>query len=81
MDLWIHWCPRKIEQNLQQEGNSNFPQSSQILSGSKFADFNGRGGEGETGGDSNYSLAVTRPFKLAHLHERTALCKDLNILE
>ena len=47
MDLWIHWCPRKIEQNLQQEGNSNFPQSSQILSGSKFADFNGRGGEVE----------------------------------
>ena len=46
----------------------NFPQSPQILSGSKFADFNG-GIEGE--GDSNYSLAVTWPFTrtCTHLHK------------
>ena len=49
--------------------NATSPQSPQILSGSKFADFNGGGGiEGE--GDSNYSLAVTWPFTqtCTHLH-------------
>ena len=47
-------CEETVQQNL--------PQSRQILSGSKFADFNGRGGGIEGEGDSNYSLAVTWPF-------------------
>ena len=75
--------PKNIStEKMEQNARSNFPQSPQILSESKFADFNGGlvGIEGSRR-DSNYSLAVTRPFKLAHLHERTALCKDLNILE
>ena len=68
-------CNSMREENVQQ----NFPQSRQILSGSKFADFNGRGRIEEGGGGFKLLTRCDLAFH-SNLHTCTKLLVSLLLL-